>query len=246
MSYEIYYSKNVEVTYPLHSHTKYEILYYLYGEGFLKTEKESIPYQKGTIIIVPPSFLHGSTSKNGFNNISISGPFHNLFKFSEPVVMADNEKQEGELLARLICEHRFQNNDFVEKLCQTYASFLLLNLKIADNVNVAISEIMNEISENAFDSNFDVTAVLVKSGYAKDYIRSKFKKTTGKTPTQFLTDIRIKRACYLIEVFNNTKSMTEIAEQCGFEDYIYFSKRFKQFAGCSPNEYRKQIITKAR
>lgn len=230
------------ITYPLHNHTNYEVIYYLVGNGTLKTEKGDIKYSPGTIIIVPPNLLHGSTSENGFKNISINGDFINLLKFKEPVVMKDNEKGEGKLLAKLLYNNRFNNNDFLSSLCETYILFLLSNIKIDNDIDIAISNIITEISNSAYESNFNITEILNKSGYAEDYIRNQFKIKTGKTPTQFVTQIRIDRARYLIDIYKNNCSMTQIAEQCGFVDYIYFSKRFKQFVGCSPDAYRKRKI----
>lgn len=110
----------------------------------------------------------------------------------------------------------------------------------------AHSNALTEISGKAFRSDFEPCEALIKSGYAEDYIRNRFKAKTGKTPTQFLTDIRIKRACFLIEVYKSSYSLTEISEQCGFTDYIYFSKRFKSITGFSPAEYKKRIKNKQK
>ena len=82
-----------------------------------------------------------------------------------------------------------------------------------------------------------IAGFLQKSGYAEDYIRAQFKKFTGKTPTEFLTKIRIYHACYLIDAYKNTLSLAEIAEKCGYTDYVYFSRRFKHIMGISPREY---------
>lgn len=243
MSLQIHCTSDGVITYPLHSHIDYEIIYYLSGEGFLKTENGDIPYKSGTIIVVPPNLMHGSTSENGFKNISINSDFKRLLNFDKPVTLQDNLKNEGKLLAELLYENRLQDSDFLSSLCETYALFLLANLKIDDNIGTAIKEIITEISNNAYDHNFDVKSVLLKSGYAEDYIRNQFKHRTGKTPTQFLTEIKINRACYLIDIYKNNCSMSQIAEQCGFVDYIYFSKRFKQVTGLSPNEYKKKIST---
>lgn len=240
MKFDINRTDTGVITYPLHSHTYYEILYYLKGQGVLKTEKGDIPYSKGTVIIVPPCFLHGSSSDSGFQNISINGDFRNLLKFKEVVVMKDNEKNEGKLLAELLYNNRLNDNDFLSSLCETYILFLLSNLKIDNNIDNAINKVISEISISAYDSNFNLTTVLNNSGYAEDYIRNQFKIKTGKTPTRFLTEIRINHACYLIDIYKNNCSMTQISEQCGFVDYIYFSKRFKQITGLSPNEYKKK------
>lgn len=242
MGIQIYCTSDGTTTYPLHNHSDYEIIYYLQGEGFLKTEKYNIPYTPGTIIIVPPNLKHGSASEKGFKNISVNGSFKNLFNFNEPIVMSDNENADGRLFAKLLYENRFHNNAFLSSLCETYVLFLLTNFKIDKGTDIAIKKIIAEISENAFDQKFDVASALHKSGYAEDYIRNKFRQMTGKTPTQFLTDIRINRACFLIEIYNTHGSISEIAEQCGFVDYAYFSKRFKQIIGLSPSEYKKQIL----
>ena len=68
------------INYPLHSHNDYEILYYLNGEGFLKTQNGDIPYLPGTIIIVPPHFSHGSTSSEVFPGFE-----ETLEKITEPI-----------------------------------------------------------------------------------------------------------------------------------------------------------------
>jgi two-component system response regulator YesN len=41
----------------------------------------------------------------------------------------------------------------------------------------------------------------------------------------------------------NQLSMTQIAEALGFSGLEYFSKVFKQYAGISPNEYKKKLKT---
>lgn len=229
------------VTYPLHRHTDYEIIYYLKGTGVLKTKNGNIPYSEGTVIIVPPLLMHGSTSKNGFINISINGDLKQLMKFKEPIIMRDNEKQEGRLLAELLYENRHGNRNFLSSLCETYVLFLLSNLRIENNIETAVNKIAAEISSLAFDSDFTVNNLLRKSGYSEDYIRNQFKIKTGKTPTDFLTQIRIDHACYLIEIYKDTAALSEIAEQCGFVDYVYFSKRFKKIKSMSPKKYKELL-----
>ncbi|CAG7651319.1 HTH-type transcriptional activator RhaS [Paenibacillus solanacearum] len=62
-----------------------------------------------------------------------------------------------------------------------------------------------------------------------------FKAMTGKTPVQYLTELRIDRAKQLL--VGSGQRLKEIAEQTGFRDEYYFSRRFKQSVGVSPTRF---------
>lgn len=67
---------------------------------------------------------------------------------------------------------------------------------------------------------------------------SEFKKRFGKTPIQYILDIRRKKAeDYLT---GTDLSIGEIAELMSFADPKYFSKFFKRQTGMTPSEYRKR------
>ena len=240
MSYTINRTQDGVIQYPMHTHKKYEIMLYLDGEGYMRTELENIPFETGTIVIVPPNIKHGSISENGFRNISIEGDFGAYFHFDTVKSFEDNETQEGKMLAEMIYENRYGNDTYLASLCTAYVCFLMQRFELDSAMQRSVKKITDEISQNAFDTQIDLTLILSKSGYSEDYIRSCFKKITGKTPNEFLTDIRIKNACFLIDIYKNKISLSEISERCGYLDYIYFSKRFKSVMGMSPREYRNQ------
>ncbi len=70
------------------------------------------------------------------------------------------------------------------------------------------------------------------------FIRS-FKKHTGTTPGQYLSDIRINKAKELLK--NGTFNITETAEFVGYDNPLYFSRIFKKNVGMSPREYLKKL-----
>ena len=228
--------------YPLHKHNNWEIMYYLGGEGHLATEGQNIPFQKGSIIVVPPSVMHGSVSQNGFVNISVGGDFNHLFMFDNPVLLYDNGRGEGERLANLIYENRFAQSEYLSALCSAYVHFLLRNIECENRVSEALGQIIKAATENFSDSEFNITDALNKSGYAEDYIRAKFRERTGLSPIAFLTNVRITHAKKLFEIYSSSISVSQVAEKCGFDDLIYFSKRFKQAVGVSPDRYRKEML----
>ena len=62
-----------------------------------------------------------------------------------------------------------------------------------------------------------------------------FKKETGQTINEFLTNYRINIA---LALFNDGNlSVLEVAQQVGYQDANYFSKIFKKITGVSPSKY---------
>ncbi len=69
-----------------------------------------------------------------------------------------------------------------------------------------------------------------------------FSEIVGKSPKEFTLSMRIDRSCELLE--NNSEiSIKEIAELMGFDNQNYFSRIFKKRIGCSPREYKKQLLS---
>jgi AraC-like DNA-binding protein len=64
-----------------------------------------------------------------------------------------------------------------------------------------------------------------------------FKKEVGKAVSQYLTDIRLEKACDLLKT--TKKSVTEITYEVGFKDQSHFTKVFKKSRKMTPVDYRK-------
>lgn len=227
--------------YPPHRHERGEIMTYLSGRGYLYTPEKNYEFEPGTIIFVPPGIVHGSVSENGFCNISIGADFEGLMPGETPVLIRDNREGDGIALAKIIYNNRYADSAFLHSLCTSFACFFARRADFKNDSYAAISAIVEKINNNAFDTMIDLCKILNQSCYSEDYIRAKFKQHIGKTPTEFLTEIRMRRAVFLINVYGKRLSMQEIALKCGYCDYVYFSKRFKKFAGCSPSEYQKRV-----
>jgi YesN/AraC family two-component response regulator len=69
------------------------------------------------------------------------------------------------------------------------------------------------------------------------YCSRKFKSVTGFGFKEYLTNIRIREASRLL--LTTSKSITEIAEACGFGDGNYFGDAFKKIKGVPPRVFRK-------
>ena len=85
---------------------------------------------------------------------------------------------------------------------------------------ITIGEICRAVNTNASTLNF------------------KFRRETGRSIGQYITDVRMKRARHLL--IGSTYPLAEIAVRCGFDNGYYFSNAFKKYYGVSPSAYRKQ------
>lgn len=68
------------------------------------------------------------------------------------------------------------------------------------------------------------------------YLSVLFKKETGKTVSEFLQELRIKKAKQLLK--DPQIRIYEVAEQVGFQTSAYFTYLFKKHTGKTPQEYR--------
>lgn len=160
-------------------------------------------------------------------------PFHQ-HAYYEIIVYLNGE---GTFLAKMIYNHRYSNPEYVVALTGALAHFVAENFKNDNEISIAVKKIVDEITTEFYNSNLNIGEILENGGYAKDYIRAHFKKITGKTPIEFLTKVRISHACFLIDTYKSSLSLSEIAEKCGYTDYVYFSRKFKQVTGVSPRMY---------
>lgn len=224
--------------FPLHKHNEFEIAFYPETTGELRTPEKNYPFEPGCTVIVPPGVLHGSATNTELNAIYLKGSFNLLFHLKTPVVLRDNRNNEARQLINLMYNNRFGNKEYLLSLSDAFIHFLATNIEFEDETGRAVNEIIEHFTQHALDPNLNPTEILKNSGYAEDYIRAKFKKVTGKTPKAFLSDIRINHAKFLMEAFGSSLPLSEVAEVCGFTDYVYFSKRFKSITGKSPREYR--------
>ena len=73
-------------------------------------------------------------------------------------------------------------------------------------------------------------------GKSVSYICVVFKRETGITLNQFLTDVRMEAAKILLD--NPRNNIKTVSEKCGYTDSSYFTRAFKKYTGQTPSEYR--------
>lgn len=64
----------------------------------------------------------------------------------------------------------------------------------------------------------------------------RFKKLFQLTPLQYILKVRMHMACH--SLVQSNASITQIAQNCGFYDHSYFTRKFVKMFGLTPKNYR--------
>lgn len=87
-------------------------------------------------------------------------------------------------------------------------------------------------------SKISVAALAKRAKYSVSRFCVLYKEFFSETPIEELLNARIENARALLEYSH--KSVTEVADLCGFASIHYFSRKFKEKTGLSPSEYSKK------
>ncbi len=99
-----------------------------------------------------------------------------------------------------------------------------------------VNKALNFIHRN-FSYEISVEQVARAVGIDRTYLYRLFRQQTGKSPKEYLTELRLKSAAGMLR---KTKlSVTEVAFSCGYKEASLFARHFKSLYGISPLAYRK-------
>ncbi len=122
---------------------------------------------------------------------------------------------------------KIHNNDLIQPACVVASPAEMQFLQKAILI----------VEENIADPDFKVEQLSDKLFISRPQLYRKINAITGVTVTDFIKEIRLKRAAQLI--LQKPGNISEIAYQVGFNDPKYFSKCFKQQFGVSPGSYKE-------
>lgn len=103
------------------------------------------------------------------------------------------------------------------------------------SITVAVNYI-----ENNYNKQFSVESLAEMCHLSETHFRRMFQSIMGTAPLDFITNVRIKKACALLKTTND--SVTYISEQVGFGSISSFNRSFSKVMGSSPRIWRKQVL----
>lgn len=113
-----------------------------------------------------------------------------------------------------------------------------MNNSIRDNKDYSarINRVLDFI-ENNIAQCFTLEKLSEVANFSPYHFHRIFKIYTGETLNQFINRVRIERAATLL-LLNKSKTITEIALECGFSGSAPFARAFRDYYGTSATSYR--------
>ena len=208
---------------------KGELVYHVDGERNVLTAGDCIYIHKGAERMREGSYPADYVSFN----------FYSPMPFELPTVIKDGVNSEINLLITA-CDGiyvKYQNwFNIIDNLLKATIGVLFERVASREE-NPIIVKIKRFVREN-LSKKLSLNTIANHVGYSPNYCDTLFKEHTGESILAHLIELRIGEAKMLLT--GGALPLKEVALACGFDDYNYFSRLFKQKCGYTPTEYKNK------
>lgn len=127
---------------------------------------------------------------------------------------------------------------FSHEIRQSYESNVYFESAETRHPDEDILQIQIWMQDN-YAKSINLEQLAMRFGMSVRTLNRRFKAAIGKTPINYLQQIRVNTAKDLLKTTN--LSLTEIADRVGYQDAAYLSDLFKRFLATSPSAYRETV-----
>ncbi len=249
------YVKNRKLTGIAHYHDFYEICYVLRGHCTeIHNGKELLIKENEMTVISPGGFHLFKSQSENLILVCLSIEKDEFLKIANSVsedVVEYIEKNEnsGSFKVFGTTHGALYKNPFLTVQHDLDYKYLLAFMLVSVSKNMIfgaeetngefVSKITNIPASDIAEGGIETLERA--SGYSRSQLTRLMKKNFGKTPWEYINDLRMSYA-YNRLAFTNIKT-GDIADKCGFESLSHFSNAFKKQFGVTPSKIRKKHLS---
>ncbi|MBQ0757423.1 MAG: AraC family transcriptional regulator, partial [Amphritea sp.] len=234
-------------------HDDHLLIYCLEGKGKIRINQKNFAINSGDLAVLPRGLAHQYASSLNFPwtiywchfEGELSDEFVNhlqLPKQKHVIHLGLHSNLVSEFDALLEARHSsYHLNAFINAANQlrqilTHIALLqpLVRSQDADSFNL---EKVHSLMQARIHEQLDIDTLAASVNLSKFHFIKRYKDVTGTTPINHFIQLKIERACHLLDI--STRTIAEVAFMVGYEDAYYFSRMFKKVMGISPTQYRK-------
>ena len=124
----------------------------------------------------------------------------------------------------------------VDSMAQLYHILgLLCQREARRNLPANFLSAVEYIHGNFKDPDLSAAMICQNAGIGQTNFRQLFQKHYGKTPVEYITELRLEWARNLIA---SGVSVEQAAAESGFNDPKYFARTVKKHSGCTPRQWK--------
>ena len=131
----------------------------------------------------------------------------------------------------------------LEQLLQSKSDFfevfmgkLSIDTELNNNKNNFLTDVVSFINENLSNENLVIEDIAEELNISKSKLYRNIKNTSGISANQLIRKLRIERSKELL--LKSNFSISEICYNVGFSSPSYFTKRFKEYTGMVPKQFK--------
>lgn len=244
----------------LHYHNEFELLVATKGKLCVQMEENSFVLAEGEGIFINSGCLHTITAydegEHGFLAVVFDYSFfcqeHEIIftKFIQPLLAGRckvADKLPMELCERIRSIGRaYQEGAWGYEIDIKHSLLSIFHVLLQDaedtktvlhsSRSLLVKEVLEYIKVN-YGESISLKQLAEQVHVSREYLCRTFRALSGSTPIEFLNRYRIRQSTFLLS--QTDKSISEIAQTCGFQHSSYYGKLFYEYMGCTPGEYRK-------
>jgi len=242
-----------------HHHRGYEFILPLTDMPMVEIDNKNVYARKYHVIPINPMQEHGVSGRMEnvrfisilFDEAFFSSIIGDAFKQKNLLFLNENYPVSMELYSLIKMFIRESTTDSPEKrimlqnLGNTIAMLIFRNITKGSKLfhpdkpfnagTHKIKKVVEYINEN-YQKECTLEELSKIAGISRFYLIRIFKDCMGKSPYDYLLDIRIENAKLLLARGNI--SITDICHECGFNNMSHFIRTFKKKTGITPSRYK--------
>ena len=236
-----------------HYHNYHQIMYIVSGQIEITVNDRTYTANSNSLVILSRFEKHSIKVKSSEYKryvVEISSKLFAPVLVNRPenfsnVVCAEEYTEEIKKIFESIVNECEKKDVFYERILDieleklfVYIERLQRNVECKDKRLEIVYSIQKEFEKN-YSKKFSLEALSEEYHVSRYHLARLFKKATGSSINKYKTALKIIQAKKLL--INTSKSITDIATECGFNSISYFSDRFIKSEGVTPSEYRKLL-----
>ena len=252
----------------LHRHEDFfELTIVLEGTAVHNVNNESYFIKKGDVFGVTGETVHGFTECHDFRICNIMfnpevifapfptlkhiAGFHSLFllepaaqQYKSRLRLSLTDFEEAKRLIDFIINEYHGCRPGFSSMCS--AAFICLvsflsrcyDESLIENDRLTTFASAVAYMETNFTEKITPEDIAAIAGLSVRHFQRQFKATYHIAPHEYIFILRMQKAKALLT--DTTRTITDIAIECGYQDPNLFSRQFRKHTGASPSEYRKR------